>query len=149
MPIPNIAEAQAVQQKIHKAGVRDVTLMYDPTITPKHGPQGMWAVVQSFKMPSTILTMDNQNMTKTESTIMFWCKNAKDGTYRPPSDQDVGDVLSIVQRAQVTFRKGGDWLINQAEKREAERKEELDHRHHERIRKNMQELKKILYKEYR
>lgn len=129
-------------------GVRDVTLMFDPTITPQRGQQGMWAVVQSFKMPNTILTMDNQNMEKTESTLMFWCKTPE-GTYRAPNIQDVGDVLAIVQRAQVTFRKGGDWLVDQAEKRESERKEELDQRHHERIRKNMEELKKILYKGYR
>lgn len=122
--------------------------MFDPTITPARGQQGMWAVVQSFKMPKAIITMEDQNMTKTESTLMFWCKSPE-GTYRAPNIQDVGDVLAIVQRAQVTFQKGGDWLIDQAEKREADRKEELDQRHHERIRKNMKELKAILYKEYR
>lgn len=148
MTIPNLLEAKFVQDRILSIGIPDVTLMYDPTITPKEGPQGMWAVVQSFKRPNAILTMENQNMEKTESTIMFWCKTPE-GTYRAPNIQDVGDVLAIVQRAQVTFQKGGDWLVDQAEKREAERKEELDQRHHERIRKNMKELKKILYKDYR
>lgn len=102
--IRGLKAAKRVQAAIKAHGVLDVELFYDHELK-------MWSVCQTTKK-SDVFILETARK-HVQPIIMWWVKNTADGTYRDPSERDVSDVIAVVQRAQKTWEKGGEWLADQ------------------------------------
>jgi hypothetical protein len=137
--VPGLREAQAVQAEIDRLGVRDVKLFFD-------GEIGIWAVCQVTGNTSGFVTLDNPDGSRTNKSLMFYCKNDI-GAYRPPNQNDVNDVIAVVRRAQETFKRGGDWFADKLDKQDEERRKKKEEQHKERVRPHMKRLKRAIREE--
>lgn len=136
---PNMKEAKHIQAMIDRLGVPDIMLLFDRQI-------GLWSVCQVVRKEKNLLTFDSPNIYEIQPNLMFWIKNSE-GKYRVPSEQDVSDVITIVQRAQITFDKGNDWLIDNIERREQEIHDENRKKQSEKIRSMAKPLKRHMKRE--
>lgn len=136
MPIPNVREAKQVQTAIDSI-VQDVKLFYD------HRKE-RWAVCQLNANAGGLLLPSRDGMTTSRPTVMFFVQDSV-GDYRTPSQQDISDVVALRRNAQAAFDKGGDWLADQMEKREAEK----DAAHQAKQRARLAEIAKPLKKAIR
>lgn len=130
---------QQINAKIKQLGIHDVELMLDAQIN-------MWAVVQVFKPSGKILVFGDPKTYETAPTIMWWCKK-EDGTPRPPNEQDLHDIVMTVKRAQITFDKGSDWMVDKIEAEEKAKYDENRKRQSERIRSYAPKMKRAIRKE--
>ena len=109
---PNVREAKQVQDSI-SAIVQDVKLFYD------HG-KARWAVCQLTENAGGIILPIRDGMSSSRPTVMFFVQN-RNGEYRIPGQQDISDVVALRRNADVAFQKGGDWVADQMESREADK----------------------------
>lgn len=137
--IPGLTEANRIMADVKRLGIQDVELMFDSQIQ-------MWAVCQVFKPSGHILLMNTSASESTKPIIMFWIKTLE-GTYRTPNEQDLSDIITITQRAQVTFDKGSDWMIDQMEAEEKVKYDYNRRKQSERILSYAKPLKKAIRKE--
>ena len=107
---PNVREAKQVQDSISSI-VQDVKLFYD------HG-KARWAVCQLTENAGGIILPTRDGMSSSRPTVMFFVQD-KNGEYRTPGQQDISDVVALRRNAEVAFQKGGDWVADQMESREA------------------------------
>lgn len=110
--VPGLSEAKYVQEKIRQAGIQDIQLFFDPQAK-------IWAVCQVQKHGG-ILLPDYYAQDDIRPHILFYCKNEV-GAYRVPNDQDIIDVIATVQRSDVTFKQGGDWLADKLDEQDKQK----------------------------
>ncbi len=130
---------ELINAKIKQLGIHDIELAYDNQLK-------MWAVVQVFKPSGKILLMNNPKYYETVPQLMWWCKK-ENGTARPPSEQDLHDIVVIVKRAQVWFDKGSDYMLDKIEAEEKATYDKNRQAQSERIRSYAPALKKHIRKE--
>lgn len=136
--IRGLRAARKVQAAIKAHGIQDVDLFYDHEIK-------MWAVCQVTKK-SDVFVLETAKK-HVQPIIMWWVKNVSDGTYREPSEVDISDVIAVVQRAQKTWEKGGEWLADQLDAQDKAKDDAHKAKQAQRIKDIAPHLKKYIKKE--
>src|SRR6266849_712550 len=122
--LPDNAKAQYVTAQIRRLGVKDIQLFYD------HQTK-LWALCQVKQIPRTIIILDNASGSEIQPQILWWIRTPK-GSYRPPGEQDVNDVMAMDQRRKIIAQKSKsnpNWLDDQM--LEAERVKTEKHQQHQ------------------
>lgn len=123
--IPGGHMAADINAKLANLGIYDVKLLYDDTIKP----YGMWVVTQIEYRTSLILLPKSYNETNLKPYILWYCKDEETGKFRPPNDQDLMNIITVVKRAPTIWDKG-EGRADHFDQLDAER----DRKHREKLR---------------
>lgn len=138
--VPGLNEARAMQAQVTRLGIRDVEFMYD-------GPLKMWMVCQLKKSAHGIVVLENFADDAREPWLLWYCKNDQ-GSYRPPSEKDVNDIIATVHRAEKWMAPGGgDALADELEIQESTKKVNKEEQLKERLGPYIRPLKKAIRNE--
>lgn len=139
MAVPHVAEARAVEASI-QAVIPDIRLMWDPNTS-------RWVVVQIKQNPGGFILPGLSDMpSQTRPSVLYRIQAPKTNAYRPPASVDVKLAINIGRFGREAIAKGGDWLIDEMEKAEAEAKVASRQRLHDHVKAVAPDLKRALRK---
>lgn len=132
----DLISAKSVQDQINRFA-NDIKLFWD-------GRDSRWKVCQVVKDPGGFILPDMLgNYSDTRPRTLFTIQK-RDGSYRPPSNQDVSDAKCIFLSSQYAFRQGADRFMDTLEANEQATKSVGDQRITDRIMAYGKDLKKAI-----
>lgn len=133
--IYGLTEARKVESDISRLGIKDIRLLFDEQLK-------MWAVVHVQGQSGLLLPETFQP----HMQLLWWVKDSR-GQRRLPSNQDVSDIVITRQRAEIAWRKGGEWLADRLEEQDKERDQKHREKQHQMIKDIAPQMKKAIRKE--
>lgn len=138
--VPHVASAKSVEASI-QAIIPDIRLFFNHRIK-------RWVVAQVKKNPGGMLLPNTVGMPEAERPYtLYVVHDPKTGGYREPSAFDIQLAVKIGQFGREAIAKGGDWLIDQLDKREQAGREATDKKLRDQVHDIAPDLKRALRKE--